>query len=262
MSYSMKRKREGPGGGPSQLAVYVKPRAYKRRRANAGGPSRAPPRQWINRTPGGQITADNHYFDSDRTSTALLSNAASWTASEYDPVTLNCLFCPIQGDDIIHRTGRKIFVKKIRIDGMIAMPPKSAQVAADENDIIRIVVYQDKQTNATQSQGEDLLSSGAGSSATFMSQNLANLGRFKVWYDKYLLMESPPIAGISGSVVQGAQLRRFKITIKPMCWVNYNSTNGGTIADVIDNSFHLIANKSDNQILANISYKCRTVFTP
>lgn len=262
-----KRKR---GAGPSQgvMSVYVKPTSYKRRRADGPyyspgrpGPTIRMRRGYTTRTPGGQITAENHYFDADRTSLTVPSSGASWAGCEVDPLTLLSLFAPIQGDDIANRQGRKVFVKSIRITGRVQVPPAAALAALYQQSLVRMVVYQDKQTNGAQSQAEDLLSSGAASTSIFMSQNLANLGRFKVWKDKILKLDPYPSAGVAASYAQGGTIIPFKFSIKPNCYVNYNSTNGGTIADVIDNSFHFIAQSYSTDVVMTMVYKVRTVFT-
>lgn len=219
----------------------------------------------IGRGPSQQITADNHYFDSERTVTNIAANATDWTFSEYDPNTtaMLCLFAPVIGDDITNRTGRRIFVKKIRISGFINIPAESAQTLGSEACNIRLILYQDKQTNGAQAQGEDVISSGAANGATQMFQNLANLGRFRVWKEKRWNIGGLTLSGLSTAYVANGQVRSFKMSIRPNCYVNYNATNGGTVADVVDNSFHIIAiTNSATGMTPSIQYKVRTVFTP
>lgn len=209
--------------------------------------------------------SDNHYFDTERTVTNIAANATDWTFSEYDPNTsaMLCLFAPVIGDDISNRTGRKIFVKKIRVSGFINIPAESAQTTGSEACNIRLILYQDKQTNGAQAQGEDVISSGAANGATNMFQNVSNLGRFKVWKEKRWNIAGLDYAGASGAFVANGQVRSFKISIKPNCYVNYNATNGGTVADVVDNSFHIIAiTNSASGVTPSLQYKVRTVFSP
>jgi len=264
MVVEVPRKRSNPYAGfnPSKKPKNV----YTVDRARLNNPPRRQyiSRQYVNRTPGGQIVADNHYFDTERTSTAIAANGASWANTEYDPNTsaMLCLFAPTVGDDITNRTGRKVFVKKIRIQGSILISAQSAAATSDLGADIRIIVYQDCQTNAQQSQGENLIDSGAGSDAIHMFQNLASLGRFKVLKDKMIVIDPGSMTGAAGAIEQSGQYRNFKMTVKPMCWVNYNATNGGTVADVVDNSFHLIANVRNTGLAPFISYKVRTVFSP
>lgn len=222
-------------------------------------------KQYVARTPGGAIVAENHYFDTERTATQIAVNTASWTGTEYDPNTsaMLCLFAPVTGDDIFNRSGRRIFVKTIRIYGTLSIPASGAGNSGDAPVSVRIIVYQDKQTNTAQSQGEDVISSGAGSDAIHMSMNAANFGRFRIFKDKmYVLNKNPMIAGLTGAYVKNGDQIHFKYDIPVKEYVNYNATNAGTVADVVDNSFHLIANASGVSEPVSITYKVRTVFEP
>jgi len=187
-----KRKRSGPVmlaiGGPS----VPNNKSYKKRRYSAG-PSQSPRiRSYVNRTPGGQITSDNHYQDTQKAITSISANTASWTGTEYDPNTRLTFFTAQQGDDIGNRQGRKAFVKKIRINGILDLPAQTAQALPEEAVAVRLIFYQDTQTNGAQSQGEDLMATPAiGSEAISTFQNLANLGRFKVFYDKTFTFTTP-----------------------------------------------------------------------
>lgn len=266
LNMSMKRARDVY---PVSYQAALKRRRVSQQRQLAARlnmiPARGPPRVYVARTPGGQITADNHYFDTERTITSVSANTTAWTGTEYDPNTtaMLCLFAPVIGDDISNRMGRKIFVKKIRINGILNVGVQAAQGAGDAPAVVRIILYQDKQTNGSQSQGEDVIASGAGSDAIDMFQNVANLGRFRVWKDKTFTLQNPNMGtdGVSTFATQGIA-RKFKMTIRPNCWVNFNATNGGTVADIVDNSFHLIANTPSAQLVPSLTYKVRTVFKP
>jgi len=228
-------------------------------------------KQYVARTPGGQIVADNHYFDAEKASAALLAIATSWAGSELDaqvgggPTELLCLFAPTQGDDISNRTGRKCFVKKIRMHGNINVPAQTGQTTLDMPPRVRLILYCDKQTNGTQSQGEDVINSGGATLAASMFQNTQNFGRFKVFKDKVFTLANTAAVndtGATGGVVQGATKRDFKFSVNVNMWVNFNATNGGTVADIVDNSFHLIGISDSSTAAAVISYKVRTTFLP
>jgi len=220
------------------------------------------------RSPGGQVTAEDGYFDTERTSTLVPNVGGSWTGTEMDPNTsaMLCLFAPVQGDDISNRRARKVFVKKIRISGVLVIAAATALAAPQTPVQVRIVVFMDKQTNGAQVSPSVLLASGAGSDALHMFQSTAGFGRFKVFKDKtFTLQPSGTFGPSTGSLIgQTGVQREFSFTIKPNVWVNYNATNGGTVADIIDNSFHLCVNCNNGTATnqPNILYKVRTVFTP
>jgi len=227
-------------------------------------------RQFVPRSPGGQIVADNHYFDCEKANVAMQVGTTDWAGGELDGQTgatleLLCLFAPTQGDDITQRTGRKTFLKKIRIKGTIIVPAQTAQTTLDTPAKVRLVLYCDQQTNSTQSQAEQVLASGNASGPLNFFQSTLNFGRFKVYKDKTFIIgpiTSVNNTGAAGGIVQGANKRDFKLTANVNMWVNYNATNGGTVADVIDNSFHLIGLTDGATTAPEISYKCRCTFLP
>lgn len=225
-------------------------------------------RNYVPRTPGGQIIAEKKYFDS-LLSAGAIATSTDWTATEMDPATANTLFSPAPGTAINQRVGRKVNVHKMRIRGNINVPAQTTQSQADNAAVIRLIVHQDQQTNGAQAQGEQVMEAPATATSllctqTFMS--LANLGRFKILKDKIYSLNKLPVAndtGATGGITQGGMTIPFKINLKfnkPIT-VHYNATGGSTVADIVDNSFHIIATTSNNNYSSTLSYTCRTVFS-
>lgn len=205
---------------------------------------------------------ERKYFDSERTATALGALTASFASAELDPATLNTLFCPSTGDDYNNRTGRKCQVISIKIRGAITCAAQTNQTAADAASRVRLLLVQDLQTNAAQLNSEDVITSGAGSGAIDMFQNPAFFGRFKVLKDKVMVLNNPNISYDGTNIEQAGLARPFKFSIKfkkPVT-VHFNSTNGGTVADIIDNSFHVIGGADDISLAPTIIYKCRVTY--
>jgi len=241
-----------------------------------GGPGKVITKSYVQRSPGGQIVADNHYFDGQTIQTGLPINpiTISWAGCEADAysgagtgtLSMNCLFAPLMGDDIQNRQGRKVFVQTIRIRGYISIPPQATQATADSACRVRLILYHDKQTNAASTGSENVIGSGYQVPVLEQFQNLLNIGRFNVLKDKSFLLQRPSIAndtGATGGLVQSGLKQLFKFTVKPNMWVNYNATNGGTVADVIDNSWHMIAAADTGggvNMTPTLYYKVRTVF--
>lgn len=287
----MKRKREGRNWDASRggYLEYERPakRANLTQNVYKGGRSYATPSQqnpriytknYVARSPGGNIVADNHYFDGQTIQTGLAINTSSistagceadaYSGAGTGTLAMGCLFAPLQGDDIINRSGRKVFVKKIRMRGYVSIAPQATQSTADSACRIRLILYQDCQTNASSTGSENVIGSGYQVPTLDQFQNVANIGRFKVLKDKSWVLQRPPMAndtGATGGLVQGGLKQLFKFTVSPNCWVNYNTTNGGTVADVTDNSWHLIAMADTGggvTMVPTLFYKVRTVFTP
>lgn len=208
------------------------------------------------------IVSERKYFDSEVSAVALVTNATGWAGCEFDPTTLNTLFAPVTGDDFNNRDGRKVQVLSIKIRGHIQIQAQADQTAADNGAYIRMLLVQDKQTNSAQLNAEDVIQSGAGSVAINMFQNPAFFGRFRVLKDKIIRADNSNMTYDGTNIEQSGLVRPFKMQVKftkPVI-VHYNATNGGTVADCVDNSFHIIANSTSIQLAPTINYKCRTTF--
>lgn len=241
---------------------YIPPRRIVNLTPRAGPPMV----RYMPRTPGGQVIAENHYFDSELQGKVVPVQTTSWTATSCNPTGPNTLVAPTQGDDINQRNARRIFVKKIRITGTIKVAAQANQSAGDPGCIVRMILYQDKQTNGSQAGVDNLvISSGAALNATLMHQSTNTFGRFRVWKDKTWVIENPACAALTSAgttLVQQGLVKYFKWSIKPNCYMNFNITNGGTVADIVDNSFNIIANADNGSLGPTLDYKCRAVFTP
>lgn len=204
---------------------------------------------------------ERKYYDSEFSGT-LTTIGGDWTGTEVDPATLNTLCVPVTGNDINNRIGRKIDVLSIKIRGAIVWPSQTNQTAADTCSQVRVILYQDKQTNATQAQGEQLINSGGASQALYMFQNPASFGRFRVLKDKMYSVGNPSITYDGTNVEQSGLARNFKMNVKfkKPVRINFNSTNGGTVADIVDNSFHIIVGAIVGTSTTVFQYKSRVVY--
>lgn len=208
---------------------------------------------------------EKKYFDATKASTALVATAASWASTEVDP-TANSLFTPTSGSGISNRIGRKVAVHKIKVHGTISFGVKTAQTQVSNYPDVRLILYMDKQTNGAQAQGEDVMASSGTAAAVnnqLTFQSLANFGRFRVLKDKLLSIRdgvaTNNAAGTTISMECGTTPFKWNIVFKKPVVVHFNATDGGTIADIVDNSFHMIALSSSTD--AYIAYESRVVFT-
>lgn len=220
--------------------------------------------QFVPRTRGALAVTESKYFDTTLASTAI-AEGVSWAGTELDPAA-NCLFYPSEGNDINNRVGRKVSVTKIHLRGTITMPVLQDQMDVVSSPFIRLILYMDQQTNAAQAQGEDVMATpGTGSAVNTVAsfQNPANFGRFRVLRDKiYHAKDLYTIndAAATGSLGMAQIPVNLKYTFKRPLIVKFNATNGGTIADIVDNSFHLIGTKSGSGGAHTLAYECRVYY--
>lgn len=223
----------------------------------------------VARTRGVYARGEMKYFDSVRDNVSVTASA-TWANTVYDPnvfpvAGMNTLFAPTVGAGINQRIGKACKVHKIKITGCFSIPPQINQVAADAGSYIRLMLVEDKQTNGTQMTGGQVMTAPGVASAILAVesfQNIDNFGRFKVLKDKTFVIQNPSIAFDGTNVEQSGLIRKFKMTYKPRkpVEVRFNATNGGTIADIVDHSWHIIANNSSADLNPNISYYCRVCF--
>jgi len=220
--------------------------------------------QFVQRTQGPRSVTETKYFDTGIATTNIASDT-TWAGSELDPAALT-LFYPVEGSDINERVGRKVTVTKIKIRGHITCAAQVNAVAGDDPSVVRLVLYIDQQTNAAQAQGEQLMatpSQAAATNAIAVFQNPANFGRFKVLKDKTLTMQNPNITWDGTNLEQHGIARPFKMNVnfRKGLAIRFNATSAGTVADIVDNSFHLIGLTNSTGLVPRITYECRVVYT-
>lgn len=258
-------KRKGYPGRSSYGNRYP----YKKRRIN-GGYKKRYGRAFVPRTMGPFAQTETKYVDGALSAQAI-SEATTWVGSELDPnAPTQTLFAPEQGTQVYQRIGRKVSLFKLSIRGVITNTALSDQADVVSSPAVRIIVYMDKQTNGTQSQGEDVMALGDVADTNvadttelaFSSfQNVKNFGRFRVLKD---VIYRPRIVtavtdGASTSSQNTSQIP-FKLNIKfrKPVQVRFDlSSTSGSIADIVDNSFHMIGLKSGAGFASTITYVCR-----
>jgi len=228
----------------------------------------------VPRTMGVYSRGEMKYFDTEYANNSF-NGTTNWTATEYDPTTTvettpvanpNTFFCPVVGSAINQRIGRECKVYRIKIRGQFTIPAQAAQTAAESPYVIRYIFFQDCQTNGSQAQGEQVMQApqtAAANMACNSFQSLSNFGRFKVLKDKTIIMQDP--SSFNDAAATGAQnglVRYFKIThnFKTPVPVRFNATNGGTISDIVDNSWHLLVNTTASGSVTQLNYKARVCY--
>jgi len=111
----------------------------------------------------------------------------------------------------------------------------------------------------------NLLRSGAMASTLtniFAFQNTESFGRYRVLKDKFYPLQRLNSVGTKADNAASGIIRKFSFSYKPRkpLVVHYNNTNGGTVADITDHSFHLIAGFDDPDMGITLDYKARVVY--
>jgi len=217
----------------------------------------------VARTRGWAQSGEMKYFDLVR-SAAIQAPGTDWAGCEVDPATDNTLFCPVQGTDFNSREGKKALVYKIRIRGTITVAAQSATATADAAAACRIILMQDTQTNSTQIQAEEVMAGSAAAATTFLApQDAEKVGRAIILKDKTYVLQNPTMAGevAATNIIQSGLVVPFKFNVvfkKPVA-VNFNG-NAGTVADIVNNSWHIWAGTTSTALAPTINYWSRVCF--
>lgn len=214
----------------------------------------------VARTRGASVQGEMKYFDTEVAQTTI-TGAAAWTGTEFDPTTFNTLFVPVVGAGVNQRIGKQCKVLKVRVTGMIQQNQQANQTVADDPAVTTVALVLDKQTNAAQAQGEQVFTPTTNViNAPFANQNIDNFGRFSVLKRVWKVLENPTISYDGTNIEQSGvtKLFSFKHKFKKPLIVRFNATNGGTVADIVDNSLHIMANSTT--ALSNIQYICRVYY--
>ena len=242
-----------------QASQAVVKKEYKKRKISGNATYGTVPR-----TRGVYAVGEHKYFDQNVVINPVPSSI-SWASTMVDDATALTLFSPAQGAAINERIGREVDIHKIRINGSFWVDKNNAATASVDPEFIRLALVVDTQTNAAQMSGADLF---GGSTIGYWNnfQNLNNFGRFRVLKDKLILIEDPNFgsSAVAGTDYINGKAKQFKWTIsfkKPLR-VRFNGSGSATVASIVDNSLHLVANSSISGIgTVKLLYASRIVYT-
>lgn len=224
------------------------------------------------------LTNTNKYFDSARYIELLQPlNGNAWSAIHaLNPNPAGALFTPTQGTGSWNVVGRRCLVKAIRIRGLIWRDPVYRNVTSDLGSFnatgggvspIKLVLVQDTQTQGVAfnpgilyfpkpfNETEDV--------AFNYPQNVDSMGRFKVL--RNMMVNHRSQTHMDGTYMsREASFTPFKLTytFKKPVLVSFKANMTGAIADIIDNSFHLLGGDGGgiNTPATRLQYSCRVVF--
>ncbi len=162
------------------------PRGYSRARAQRRGRARARGRRPARGVPGYTRTAGYYgrftslakpelkFFDQDVDDASVAVGATIFTNGSAEASLLRIP----EGNGESDRIGRKVVIRKIGWRFKMLLVPATA--SASTSDVVRVIMYQDKQTNGAAAANTDILET-----ADFQSfNNLANSQRFRILMDK------------------------------------------------------------------------------
>lgn len=247
------------------MAKRSRPSGYKARRSMAAyKPYRSRKAKFYSKNwvPSGLMGVEKKFFDATKAAT-LITATTDMASLEFDPATLNCLNAPTQGTGASNRDGDFYRISQVQVSGIITCAVQGDQVTADLAPVVRIYLVQDKFTNGNQLNSEDVFTNPSGLTAQCCNplRVIKNEQRFKI-LDSTSIQIVPPTMSFDGTnVEQSGQTASWYLSYKwPRGLKVLCIANGGTIADIRDNSLHIIACCNSSNSAPNISYNSRIRF--
>lgn len=210
---------------------------------------------------------EQKYFDAyiiQNASTALVSSVLA-------PAVGTTLFAPAQGSGNTNRDGRRVVVTSITVEGYNLLAPfattnplATGPTAPFTPPTICIWLVWDKQTNGTQATGDLVYTGPTAQFAVAPLRNMLYTRRFKVLKKWSIVPDADSItwttnatSAFTGTIGQRHNFNFYKKVRIP---VNFSASNSTPfVADVIDNSFFMMATTNDaasqvNSVYAHIRF--------
>lgn len=230
----------------------------KRKGMMSSRPSRPPVRKYTRRRyitttpraarqapPFTVISQEKKFFDSELTTTTVTSAGVILSPS------INLISA---GTGESQRIGRKCKVTSIHLKGSIVF--NDVTDANTTSDIVRVILYLDKQCNGATAAVADILDLGQ-TTDVYAFRNLQNSSRFRVLYDKSYSMQSPSGAFNGTTVTYGEDLKGLKINVDCMHLLEFDASTSA-ITDLTSNNFGIMAISRNGN--CSIDYQTRVRF--
>lgn len=246
--------------GSASVKKQVKRRRYQR---NAVAyPRTRPISRMRNLVTAGYLGIERKFYDTSLVDTALTNEAAA-ANGEKDPSATSMITTPSQGDSEQQRDGKQISMLYIEIVGSVNFFGEEGKTAPVVDRGAFIAVVLDTQTNGAQMNSEDCFKNTSADATLGIDlyRNLLFGKRFKVL--KQVKIQAPPTLSsyAANTIDTSGYTYHFKWFI-PMngLRVNFNGGTTASVANVVDNSVHVIAYKSETAETVNFGYNARLRF--
>lgn len=189
-------------------------------------------------------SAERKFKDTTKGSTAIASAGTIFN---------DTIIALSEGNTDSTRIGNRVNVKSVMLRGIVQLA--AATDVANTSQVVRIIIYLDKQANGATASVTDILAS-----ADFQSfNNLDNSDRFRTLAETTIDMMTPGAVATGAAYTYGEFNQSFFLKAKVNLDFKYKG-NAGTIADLASNNIGvLVIGKSD--ALGTCAYIARVRYT-
>jgi len=210
----------------------------------------------------GFLKIERKFYDTALVDGLVLAPTGA-TGGEFDPSATSMVSTPVQGPTEQNRDGKEISMLSLYLKGKIAFDGEEDQTGPTDPQSVFVAVVLDTQSNAAQMNSEDCFKNTS-ANATMAPAPMKNLlfgSRFRILKSKrftFQLMETAYAQNAMNYMARHVYFDWF-IRLKGLK-VKFNAGTTASIANVIDNSLHIIAFASTTDPQAKISYNARLRF--
>lgn len=209
----------------------------------------------------GFLGIEKKFYDTALAATAF-SAATDATGGEYDPSATSMISTPAVGDGEQNRDGKQIVCKYVEIKGEVIEPAATNQTSGTGPRMAMLALVLDTQSNAAQAQSETVFKNLAASAnmAPLALRNLEYGTRFRLLKQQYFDFPVGANMVYDGTNIEtNAAIKRFHwfVPLKDLK-INFNSGTTSSIANVVDNSLHIMGFASSASM--TVSYNARLRF--
>ncbi len=226
-----------------------------------GGYRRSRSQASRNRRSGGFLGIESKFYDTSLTAAALTA-PTNCAGMEHDPSATVMISTPAQGDSEVQRDGKRIVITSVQITGTANIPGSINQTVAHTTPLIFIALVLDTQTNGALLDSEDVFLNPSGLAGNSVSplRNLVNNPRFRVLKKWSISHDNNTHVHDGTNIEVGGLLSTFNCYLKLDLPVNFNAGTTASIANVVDNSLHILACASSVGLAPTITYNARIRF--
>lgn len=193
---------------------------------------------------------------------SVLATTADGSGMEKDPSATVVLNSLQQGDGESQRDGRRVTMRSVFVSGMVQIPAQADQTVPEAPPHVCIYLVLDKQTNGATISSEDVFvnPSGTALGGTSLMRNLQFTSRFTILDKVSFNVPIGQVSGDSTNFDMTGGLRKFKLSANlNNLRVTFSGTED-TVANITDNSLHLLASVTSGTTGAILTYNSRLRF--
>jgi len=211
----------------------------------------------------GFLSIERKFYDT-ALATSALTAPTDGSGGEHDPSATSMISTPAVGDSEQNRDGKQIVCLYVEIAGKVGYAGLEATAGVWPPMSIFIAIVLDKQSNGAQLNSEDVFKNLAADArlATCPLRNLLFGKRFRILKQVYFNMDNNSLAQLAAndfSINGKEKMWKFFIPLNRLK-INFTAGTTASIANVVDNSIHVIAYSSSGTGAPYIQYNARLRF--